>query len=272
MEQTKQELSLIIKKITESFPDENDLKGFLGISKTLIINSLTESNALLSNLNEHDYDKYQGQSKEDIENKIYHSDTPKTKYHKPLLNGESITRYNVHWKGASYIKYGDWLGAAREVRFFTKPRIVVRQIISGNPGRIYAGYTDKELYNTQIAFNILVKENFVKEISPKYILAIINSSVINFYHREKFLDPTKKLFQKILIANAKKLPIVVASRVTQNRIEKLVDSMIILTNKLQKTENRTEARTRLENQISIIDNRINTEILKIYGFSEKDKL
>lgn len=218
------------------------------------------------------YDKYQGQSKEDIENKIYHSDTAKTKFHKPLLSGESITRYGVHWQGGSYIKYGNWLGAAREVRFFTKPRIIVRQIISGKPGRIYAGFTDKELYNTQIAFNILIKDNFTKELNPKYLLALINSSVMNYYHREKFLDPTKMLFQKILIANAKKLPIIVANKVTQNRIEKLVDSIIALTSKLQKTEPKTEARTRLDNQISIIDDRINNEILKIYGISDKEKL
>ena len=122
-----------------------------------------------------------------------------------VISGESITRYGVHWKGGSYIKYGDWLGAKRQPKFFLKPRIIVRQIISGKPGRIYAGYTDKELYNTQIAFNILVKDSFVKEIKPKYLLAILNSKVMNYYHREKFLDPTKVLFQKILIVNAKKI-------------------------------------------------------------------
>jgi len=218
------------------------------------------------------YDKYQGQSQEDIENKIYHSDTAKTKFHKPLLSGESITRYGIHWQGRSYIKYGNWLGAARELRFFTKPRIIVRQIISGNPGRIYAGYTDKEFYNAQIAFNIIVKDGFAKELKPKYLLAIINSSVMNYYHREKFLDPTKKLFQKILIANTKKFPVKIANKATQSRIEKLVDSMIALSSNLQKTEAKSEARTRVENQISIIDDRINTEIKKVYGISDKEKL
>lgn len=29
---------------------------------------------------------------------------------------------------------------------------------------------------------------------------------MNFYHKEKYLDPSKNLFQKILIVNAKKIP------------------------------------------------------------------
>jgi uncharacterized protein YbcI len=88
---------------------------------------------------------------------------------------------------------------------------------------------------------------------------------MTYYHRENFLDPTKKLFQKILIANARKLPIKSASKQTQTKIETLVDSMIALKTKLYKLEVKTEVRTKLENQILVIDNKINNEIFKIYG-------
>ena len=54
MEKTKQELSLLIKTIDELFPAENDLKGFLGISKALILDSLKESDALLITLKTYD--------------------------------------------------------------------------------------------------------------------------------------------------------------------------------------------------------------------------
>ncbi len=43
MEQTKQGLTNIVKRITDSFPEENDLKGFAGISKSLILNSKYDS-------------------------------------------------------------------------------------------------------------------------------------------------------------------------------------------------------------------------------------
>lgn len=54
MEQTKQNLTLLITTINESFPDDNDLKGFLGISKALITDTLLQSDALLIPLKEYD--------------------------------------------------------------------------------------------------------------------------------------------------------------------------------------------------------------------------
>jgi hypothetical protein len=54
MEQTKQNLTLLITRINESFPDDNDLKGFLGISKALITDTLIQSDALLIPLKEYD--------------------------------------------------------------------------------------------------------------------------------------------------------------------------------------------------------------------------
>ena len=234
-------------------------------------NSIPLSNYCDFSLGLTPYDKYRGQSKEDIDNKIYHCDFAKTKFHKPLLSGESITRYSVKWKKEGYIKYGDWLGAPREQRFFTSPRILVRQIISGKPGRIYAGYTEEELYNTQIAFNILLKKEFEEKVRLKYLLAIINSELINDYHREKFLDPTKKLFQKILIANAKKLPIVLPALDVQIEIEKWVDKMISISTKIQADNLKSDVRERLIKQSSIIESKINFEINKIYGLSDKMK-
>ena len=44
-------------------------------------------------------------------------------------------------------------------------------------------------------------------MTPQYLLAILNSTLMNFYHRYKFLDLEKNLFQKILIANCKMFPI-----------------------------------------------------------------
>ena len=53
MEQTIQRLTELIGAITKGFPDENDLKGFPGISRALILESLSECNGLLTTLKEH---------------------------------------------------------------------------------------------------------------------------------------------------------------------------------------------------------------------------
>jgi DNA repair exonuclease SbcCD ATPase subunit len=53
MEQAIEKLSNLIKVIEQRIPDENDLKGFPGISRSLILGSLTECNGLLNALKGH---------------------------------------------------------------------------------------------------------------------------------------------------------------------------------------------------------------------------
>lgn len=215
------------------------------------------------------YDKYKGHTRSQITNKVFHSTTKKNSTFKPLLSGKNIVRYGVFWDEKKYISYGDWLGAPREKRFFTKPRIVVRQIISGKPPRIYAGYTEDELYNTQVGFNLIKKEN---RLRIKYILAILNSKLMNFYHKEKFLDPTKHLFQKILIVNAKKFPIKIINEPEQQEIVELVDKTLSLNKRLNQIGDKiTDEQVRIEKEVEKIDCQIDELVYKVYGITEKEQ-
>tara|TARA_R110002049_G_scaffold217206_1_gene388616 strand:- start:362 stop:3409 length:3048 start_codon:yes stop_codon:yes gene_type:complete len=171
------------------------------------------------------YDKYKGHSQEIIKSRAFHSKTKDGEEYKPLISGGNIERYYVSDEITEYIKYGDWLGAPRDERFFKSPRILIRQIVSGKPPRIYAGYTDKSLYYTQIGFGIIPNSD---TISVKSLLALINSNLINFYHKYSFLDLEKELFQKILIANCKKFPISNRLFKKPNLFNQIIDKMIEL--------------------------------------------
>ncbi|MCE7943578.1 MAG: hypothetical protein DYG95_18520, partial [Chlorobi bacterium CHB1] len=149
------------------------------------------------------YDKYKGHTEQQISNQVFHANHKKDNSFKPLLTGGDISRYTVEWSGKEWISYGDWLGAPRERRFFTMPRILVKQIIDWTSRRIHAGYTDEELYNAQIAFNLVP----ISDESPLFILAVLNSNLLNYYHRRRFLDTAKVRFQKVLIQDAKNFPI-----------------------------------------------------------------
>jgi hypothetical protein len=98
----------------------------------------------------------------------------------------------------------------------------VRQIVSGKPPRIYAGYTDKSLYFTQIGFAIIPKKN----PSAKVITAILNSKLMNFIHKFLYLDIEKELFQKILIENCKQFPMKNTNKSIATQLENKVDEMI----------------------------------------------
>ena len=176
------------------------------------------------------YDKYRGHDEETIKKRLFHSDTKIDSTCKPLITGENIQRYFIDNKIKEYIKYGEWLGAKREERFFNEPRILIRQIISGKPPRIYAGYTEESLYFTQIGFGIISKN---EGINNKDILVILNSLIMNFYHKYMYLDLEKDLFQKILIANCKKLPIKEISLEAQQPFIEKADKMLSLNKELQ---------------------------------------
>ena len=113
------------------------------------------------------YDKYRGHSEETIKNREFHSMTKIDENYKPLITGENITRFSVSNTIKEFINYGDWLGASRDEKFFKDERILVRQIVSGNPPRIYAGYTNEDLYFTQIGFGIIPKKTKDKCLKKK---------------------------------------------------------------------------------------------------------
>ncbi|MFQ3597814.1 MAG: N-6 DNA methylase [Chloroherpetonaceae bacterium] len=219
------------------------------------------------------YDKYKGHTPKQIKERIFHSPSKKTPNHKPLLSGENISRYRVNPNVSEWIEYGEWLGAAREKRFFTTERILIRQIVSGKPPRIYAAYTNAELYNTQIAFNLLRKSACKTDL--KFILAIINSWLITFYHRKKYLDQEKEVFQKILIQDCKRFPIRVldlskpSEKAMHDRIVKLVEQMLSAKEKLAAAMSEQE-QLRLERMIAGLDRQIDEAVYELYGLTAEE--
>ena len=219
------------------------------------------------------YDKYKGHTQQQIKDKVFHLDHKKDETFKKLLAGANVVRYGVEWGGKNYISYGDWLGAPREPKFFKNERILVRQIVSGTPLTIYAGYTNKEFYNTQSIFNIILKPK--QTVNMKFLLAILNSDLMNFYHSNKYLDLSKNLFQKILIQNCKKFPIPKidfsnkTEKAAHDKIVQLVDQ-IIETKKKLATAKIDRDINYYERKCNNIDREINKEVNKLYGLSKDE--
>ncbi len=190
------------------------------------------------------YDKYKGHSQTQIENKVFHADRRLSNEYRKLLDGGDVSRYNLKWNEKKWLKYGEWLGAPRQPEFFKKKRILVRQIVSGNPLRIFATITQENFVNTQPIFNVLLIQGVTIEID--FILGIFNSNLMNFYHKHIFLDQSKETFQKILIQNAKMFPypiIDIDNKKDKSRHDQMVgyvDTMLSLNKELQKVKTEHE--------------------------------
>jgi type I restriction-modification system DNA methylase subunit len=215
------------------------------------------------------YDKYKGHTPKQIESRVFHADRKKNATFKPLLAGNDVGRYWVKWNGEEWISYGPWLGAPREQRFFTEKRILVKQIIDWTAKRIWATIADEELYNTQNAFNLLPRSS----VSLEFVLGVLNSKLISYYHQKRFLDEFKMRFQKILIKDCKRLPMRVPDTRVKGSvyasIEQQVSTMLQLQKKAMIARTEHEG-TALKRQIAMVDATLDQLVYNLYGLTAEE--
>ena len=164
------------------------------------------------------YDKYRGHSEETIKNKIWNATYKKDDTYKKQLRGKDIDRYRLEWNGDDWISYGEWLAAPRKSEFFINERILIREITSP---RILATYTSEEFYNTPSIINCI---NF--KIDIYFVLGIINSELISFYHNIVSPKASKGLFPKILVNDVRNIPICVKNENIANEISENVREFV----------------------------------------------
>ena len=149
-----------------------------------IINKIESDTLPLSELSEitrgvNAYDKYRGQSQDIIINRKYHSDHKVDESYVPELKGKNVSRYSYSWNGQSWIKYGKWLAAPRDPKFFVGERLILRQIPS------------KRLVTTIITEDFCIDQTvFIAKLtstkfSLKYVLGLVNSSLMAYYFKYK---------------------------------------------------------------------------------------
>lgn len=190
------------------------------------------------------YDKYRGHSEEIIKNKTWNADYQKDDTYRRELRGKDVDRYKLHWNGKDWISYGDWLAAPRKPDFFRYPRILVREIT--NP-RVFATYTEEEYYNTPSIINCI---NF--RIDIYYVLGILNSELMSFYHNIMSPKAAKGLFPKILVNDIRKIPIRLSK---QNLLTQLVEKV----------------KSMLDNPNVEIDKQIDEIVYEIYEINKEER-
>jgi hypothetical protein len=156
----------------------------------------------------------------------YNSLEPLTEYHRKLLNGGNIGRYNINWEG-EYIKYGDWLHRPRPVYIYDNPKILIQRI--RNPKlkkRIIASSDFDKYISSDGLTNILLKDEFINDLPINNLLGILNSKLINFWFSYYFFDVNIKP-EQIRQIPLIDLDILKVSKIGEI-VEKRVDDGVIL--------------------------------------------
>jgi type I restriction-modification system DNA methylase subunit len=146
--------------------------------------------------------------------------------YKPFLEGKDIDSYIIRTKNKYILFDRKKLHRPRpDYVWEAKEKLIIRRIGGGNKA-LYVAYDDENYYTFASTNLILLKDKIQTDI--KYILALLNSKLINFYYIEKFTNRSS------LTVNVSKtyldlLPIKVISLDKQKPIITLVDKILTLT-------------------------------------------
>ena len=117
---------------------------------------------------------------------------------------------------------------------FDGKKIIIREITGIYPNSIISTYSEEiYLYNRS---NIAIVENEDKNISLKYILSILNSSLISYYFMKNTAKSVRKMFPKVILKDLRQFPFKEIDKENQNPFIQKADKMLELNKNLQETK------------------------------------
>jgi hypothetical protein len=175
-----------------------------------------------------------------------------------LISGGQIQRYSLKYEGHFINLDPDLLWAGGwDAKIVSGKKLLLRK--TGDS--LITTYDNKGYYHLDNLHSIVLAN---KNFNLKYVLAILNSKLMNHYYHLISLELGRTMAQTD-IETIEKLPIRKASQITQRGIAKLVDKILMLNEQLQKAKTGKHAED-LKKEIETIDEKIEKEVRKIYGF------
>jgi len=221
--------------------DGFEFRVFADGESSELITKLQKNSVILDNLVQikaglQAYEKGKGnpkQSADDVKNRPYDYNYKFDDNTFKYLEGKDVGRYNIVWSGL-YLKYGEHLAAPRTFNLFNGKKIIIREITGKYPNSIVSAYNeDIYLYNRS---NIAIVENEDTNISLKYIVSILNSSLMAYYFIKNTAKSVRKMFPKVILKDLRQFPFKDISLKLQQPFIKRTDLMLQLNNKLQEAK------------------------------------
>ena len=141
-----------------------------------------------------------------------------------LIRGTQINRYHISWDG-EYLKYGEWLAAPRNPTTFLNPKIVIRR----TDDKLLCSFDDNNLLGLN---SIHCLQCFNNEVNIKYLLALLNSKLINWFFRHENFHMVGKPLAEVKVVFVERLPILKIAFESQKKFIDRVNQMLSLYLKL----------------------------------------
>jgi len=182
------------------------------------------------------------------------SDTPIEGW-KPFLEGKDIGAYYIR-PIHSYLNYRpELLHRARTKEVFEATEKLLIQRITGGSHPLKSAYDDNKYYNKESINNIILKDD--SEYDAKYILGLLNSSLINWFYTNQFTNQSK-LTVNLSKEYLSQIPIAVRSKEIQQKIIQAVDHII----------NSKSSDPAVDT--SVLEKEIDQLVYELYGLTEEE--
>jgi very-short-patch-repair endonuclease len=159
------------------------------------------------------------QTENDRVEKVFNAKTIIDKTYRKHIQGNDVSNYALNWQGG-YLKYGEWLAAPRDAKYFEGERIIIREIPSKT--RLIASFTDEDYTVKNTAHIFMIN----KDYETKYVVALLNSLLFGYYFVNKFSE-RDDVFPKAKIGQCRLLPIKICNNNQQKEFVDLVDKILL---------------------------------------------
>lgn len=180
---------------------------------------------------------------------------------KRFLEGDEIGRYYINYRGR-YLNYSpERLHRSRTPDVFESPKIMIQRI-TGGISPLKATFDEDSFYNKESIINVILKNPGNPEY--KYVLAVLNSSLINWFYRKKFTNDSK------LTVNLSKeylgqIPIKLTNGKLENEIVSIVDKILSTTSHANYFTD-----TSKQQKVLHYEQQINKLIYQLYGLTPQE--
>lgn len=190
------------------------------------------------------------------------SDKKLDERYKPFLEGKDIAAYTVRNKARFILFDRKLLHRPRANYVWEADKKLLIRRIGGGSRALYVAYDDNHFYTFASINNLLMKDGVDFDI--KYVLALLNSRLLNWYYVENFTNRSE-LTVNISKTYLDQLPIKIATSDEQKVIINIVDSILTLTEVKEYSENITK-----QAKVRDYEKQIDQMVYKLYGLTRDE--
>jgi type I restriction-modification system DNA methylase subunit len=179
-----------------------------------------------------------------------------------------VYRYKINVIAKHWIEFGDKMRERpKEFFWFKGGRLLLRRLVNRRQ-RLMAALTEETFITNKNLYTVRIPDN---KIDIRVLLGVLNSKLISFLYIKQVTQAVKDDFPQVTIKDILSLPFPSAIVIAEHapRMVELVDQMLSLHKQLASAKT-PDDKTRLQRQIDITDQQIDTLVYELYGLTGKE--